>query len=279
MEILHLMDRNEPKTDRDRTDRTGPRPFGPVLGPVLDPVLFQFRSSVQSGPGPGEPAFRLDRTELELVFFSISASLSRSLPLALTLCSPLLSSRLRSEVFAWSLLLRLLLSVFGCPQLFALCRQPALVAGSLSLSSALNSQQLALSGLSSLALCLSLALSPALLVVGCLSLSVLGFSKETLESLGHTVTSLKSFSLTELESLLDRCHFVACDEGALAIAKSMSQLRRLQLMGNTMTNEGLRAILHGCPLLEALDLCACFHIDLSGDLGERCRAIKQFRFH
>jgi len=76
-----------------------------------------------------------------------------------------------SEVFAWSLLLRLLLSVFGCPRLFALRRQPALVAGSLSLSSALSSQQLALFGLSSLALCLLSALSPALLVVDYLSLS------------------------------------------------------------------------------------------------------------
>ena len=46
-------------------DRTGPRAFGPVLGPVF----FQFRSSVRSGPGPGGPVLRPDRTELELGFF------------------------------------------------------------------------------------------------------------------------------------------------------------------------------------------------------------------
>ncbi|XVF68317.1 hypothetical protein PTKIN_Ptkin10aG0195000 [Pterospermum kingtungense] len=44
------------------------------------------------------------------------------------------------------------------------------------------------------------------------------------------------------------------DEDAIAIAENMRGLHHLQLIGNYMTNKGLKAILDGCPYLESLDL-------------------------
>ncbi|MCI17677.1 F-box protein SKIP19-like, partial [Trifolium medium] len=51
----------------------------------------------------------------------------------------------------------------------------------------------------------------------------------------------------------------------------MPKLRHLSMSGNLLTNVGLDAILDGCPLLESLELRRCFHLDLSGNLGERYR--------
>lgn len=99
----------------------------------------------------------------------------------------------------------------------------------------------------------------------------------TVEALGHTCSSLRSFSLTSV-GYKTRAVAVIGNEKARRIAKSMPQLRHLQIIGNNMTNEGLKAILDGCPLLESLDLRACFHIDLSGDLGKRCERIKRVRY-
>ena len=44
------------------------------------------------------------------------------------------------------------------------------------------------------------------------------------------------------------------EDEALAIAETVPGLRHLQLFGNRMTNDGLKAILDGCPQLESLDL-------------------------
>ncbi|KAJ8443320.1 hypothetical protein Cgig2_015801 [Carnegiea gigantea] len=77
-----VQDRIGPKTG---TDRTGPRPFGPVLGPIL----FCFRSSVRSGFGPGGPANGPNRTgHRSLIFFlSLSSLTLYSLPLHLAVFS------------------------------------------------------------------------------------------------------------------------------------------------------------------------------------------------
>ncbi|KAK9704756.1 hypothetical protein RND81_07G009100 [Saponaria officinalis] len=107
-----------------------------------------------------------------------------------------------------------------------------------------------------------------------LEIIISGYYKETYEALGHACPSLKSFSLNNVGS---RRNCYIHNEEALAISKSMPNLRRLQLIGNSMSNEGLKVILDGCPLLESLDLRACFHIDLSGDLGKRCDRITNFR--
>ncbi|XP_057432125.1 putative F-box/LRR-repeat protein 23 [Lotus japonicus] len=70
-----------------------------------------------------------------------------------------------------------------------------------------------------------------------------------------------------------------CDDEAFAIAKTMPRLRHLQLLGNRLTNQGLLAILDGCPCLESLDLLVCSNVDLSGSLRERCwKQIRDLRF-
>lgn len=61
------------------------------------------------------------------------------------------------------------------------------------------------------------------------------------------------------------------DDFVMAIAKGMSQIRHLQLIGSAMTNKGLQAILDGCPQLESLDLRRCFYINLDGSCGKLCR--------
>ncbi|KAM0035804.1 putative F-box domain, leucine-rich repeat domain superfamily, F-box-like domain superfamily [Helianthus debilis subsp. tardiflorus] len=60
------------------------------------------------------------------------------------------------------------------------------------------------------------------------------------------------------------------NERALAIGKNLPQLTHLELIGNSITNVGLQAILDGCCHLESLDLRRCLYIDLDGDLGKRC---------
>ncbi|KAL6567269.1 hypothetical protein OROGR_000937 [Orobanche gracilis] len=68
------------------------------------------------------------------------------------------------------------------------------------------------------------------------------------------------------------------DSYALTVAKSMPNVRHLRLFGNKLSDEGLRAILVGCPHLELLDLRQCFNVYLRGDLGKRCfRQIKEVR--
>ncbi|XVF45979.1 hypothetical protein PTKIN_Ptkin02bG0251300 [Pterospermum kingtungense] len=72
--------------------------------------------------------------------------------------------------------------------------------------------------------------------------------------------------------------FLADDDEALAIAQNMHGLRQLQLVGNMLTNRGLKAILDGCPYLETLDLRCCIYVDLEGDMGKRCaQQIKNLR--
>ncbi|GFQ00097.1 putative F-box/LRR-repeat protein 23 [Phtheirospermum japonicum] len=73
---------------------------------------------------------------------------------------------------------------------------------------------------------------------------------------------LKSFALNGCWS---RYYFVP-NVVALAIARSMPQLRHLQLLGNVMTNKLLEAIFYGCQHLESLDLRKCCNVRIDGDL-------------
>ncbi|CAO2209880.1 unnamed protein product [Urochloa humidicola] len=63
------------------------------------------------------------------------------------------------------------------------------------------------------------------------------------------------------------------DDDAMGIA-SMHGLRTLQLFGNSLTNEGLTAILDNCPYLESLDICHCFNIIMDDTLQAKCARIK-----
>ncbi|RXI08725.1 hypothetical protein DVH24_022869 [Malus domestica] len=60
------------------------------------------------------------------------------------------------------------------------------------------------------------------------------------------------------------------NDDALAIAGTMHGLQHLQIIGNLLTDGGLRKILDCCPRLVSLDLRCCFNLDLDGDLRMRC---------
>ncbi|XP_010244531.1 PREDICTED: F-box protein SKIP19 [Nelumbo nucifera] len=93
------------------------------------------------------------------------------------------------------------------------------------------------------------------------------FSNKVLEVIGCSCPHLKTF---KLNSRRFRNSDVEWDEEAFTIAGCMPELRNLQLLGNQLTDDGLRAILDGCPHLESLDLRQCFNVNLGGELQKRC---------
>lgn len=111
-------------------------------------------------------------------------------------------------------------------------------------------------------------------------------AKEAIADAGCLCPQLKSFKFNiqwckfsdiEGSEQSDEFKFNSDDE-ALAIGKSMPQLRHLQLIGNQITDKGLKAILDDCPLLESLDLRLCHNLKLEGGLGKRCsEQIKDFK--
>ncbi|KAB1222722.1 F-box protein SKIP19 [Morella rubra] len=108
-----------------------------------------------------------------------------------------------------------------------------------------------------------------------LDFSYCSLSKESLEAVGRCCPLLKSLKFNNQGYRRPR---MECDEDALAIAGSMPELRHLQLFGNKLTDDGLLAILGGCPKIESLDLRQCFNVTLTGDLGRRCAdSIKRLR--
>lgn len=64
---------------------------------------------------------------------------------------------------------------------------------------------------------------------------------------------------------------------ALAIAKTMPQLQKLQLVGNLITSKGLLAILDDCIHLESLDIRGCYNVQLDENLRSRLARIKDVR--
>ncbi|XP_059437441.1 F-box protein SKIP19-like [Corylus avellana] len=108
-----------------------------------------------------------------------------------------------------------------------------------------------------------------------LDISFCSLSEKTLKAVGRRCPHLKSFKYNEKGY---RYPHVECNGLALTIAKNMPELRHLQLFGDKLTNDGLQAILDGCPHLESLDLRQCFNVNLAGDLGRRCaQQIKHLR--
>ncbi|XP_060179696.1 putative F-box/LRR-repeat protein 23 [Lycium barbarum] len=101
-----------------------------------------------------------------------------------------------------------------------------------------------------------------------LSLTHTIITTEGIESLGRSCPLLKSFELNN--SLYDYFdNEDARNEEALAIAKNLPALHHLQLIGNSMTNKGLEAILDGCPHLVSLDLRLCIYVSLNEVLSSR----------
>lgn len=109
--------------------------------------------------------------------------------------------------------------------------------------------------------------APKLPLLEDLEISYHSLSNESLEAVGLCCPLLKSL---KLNCQGFRHPHMVYDNEAVAIAKTMPELRRLQLFGNKLTNEGLQAILDGCPHLQSLDLRQCFNITLAGNLGKRC---------
>ncbi|CAL5003510.1 unnamed protein product [Urochloa decumbens] len=66
------------------------------------------------------------------------------------------------------------------------------------------------------------------------------------------------------------------DDDAMGIA-SMHGLCTLQLFGNSLTSEGLTAILDNCPHLESLDIRHCFNIIMDDFLQAKCARIKTLK--
>jgi len=108
-----------------------------------------------------------------------------------------------------------------------------------------------------------------------LAITHCSLSKEALQAVDRCCPLLKSLKFIRQRY---RTPHVECDEETLAIAENMSELPHVQLFGNKLTNDGLQAILDGCPHLESLDLRQCFNVNLAGNLGSRCaKQIKDLR--
>ena len=104
-----------------------------------------------------------------------------------------------------------------------------------------------------------------------LDLCYSSYNAEDIEVIGRICPQLKSFKM--------KTRFMGCEGDAYAIASSMPTLSHLQLFGSSVTDDGLYAILHGCPHLESLDVRRCFDLNLGGNLGNFCRErIKDIKF-
>ncbi|XP_057729197.1 putative F-box/LRR-repeat protein 23 [Arachis stenosperma] len=108
-----------------------------------------------------------------------------------------------------------------------------------------------------------------------LDISISHLSEYPLETIGQNCPQLRTLKFNI------ECHrtpHIESNKVAFAIAETMPALHHLQLVGNKLTNDGLLAILDGCPNLESLDLRQCFNLKLEGKLERRCaEQIKDFR--
>ncbi|CAO2842165.1 unnamed protein product [Amaranthus hypochondriacus] len=124
------------------------------------------------------------------------------------------------------------------------------------------------------------ALSQALMkfpLLEVLDLTMHPFTEDRTLQIIRCCSSLISFKLNKQGSNSSNTS-LACDDEALAIATSMPKLHVLQLIGNNMTDNGLKAILDNCPHIQSLDLRGCFHVTFDGNLWKRCcEQIKDMR--
>lgn len=104
---------------------------------------------------------------------------------------------------------------------------------------------------------------------------IIGLDPETLRTIGRCCHLLKSLKLKEL------CYigFISSsDEDALAIAETMPNLHHLEIVGNSITNFGLHALLDSCSGLQSLDLRKCMYLDFDEHLKKKCyQRIKTLR--
>ncbi|PWA78583.1 F-box domain, Leucine-rich repeat domain, L domain-like protein [Artemisia annua] len=111
-----------------------------------------------------------------------------------------------------------------------------------------------------------------------LSLYTTEISEEDIEAAGRYCPLLKTLRVNQNAyrfHIEDDESITWQNEMAISIGKNLPALRHLELIGNCMTNIGLKAILDGCCHLESLDLRRCLYIDLKGDMGKEC--VKQIK--
>ncbi|XP_076897378.1 putative F-box/LRR-repeat protein 23 [Bidens hawaiensis] len=97
--------------------------------------------------------------------------------------------------------------------------------------------------------------------------------KEDIEAAGRYCPLLRTLKVNKspvISSTWSSTYNYIHNELAVSIGKNLPELTHLELVGSSMTNIGLRAILDGCHRLELLDLRRCLYIDLKGELGKRC---------
>ncbi|KAK7308861.1 hypothetical protein RJT34_05156 [Clitoria ternatea] len=104
-----------------------------------------------------------------------------------------------------------------------------------------------------------------------LDLSFCSLSNVSLEAIGLSCSFLKVLKFNKT-----MCNEHNGDEEAFAIAKTLPNLCRLELLGIRLTNDGLVAILDGCSQLEYLDLRGCRNLDLHASLWNRC--VEQIKY-
>ncbi|KAI4312399.1 hypothetical protein MLD38_037209 [Melastoma candidum] len=101
-------------------------------------------------------------------------------------------------------------------------------------------------------------------------------SEKALVAIGQNCPHLTTFKFIKGHS---RHPHKDADKEAFVTAKHMPGLQHLTLIGNKLTNKGLKAFLDGCPHLESLDLRDCYNIVLkSSDLEKKCEWIKDMRW-
>ncbi|CAH1454645.1 unnamed protein product [Lactuca virosa] len=94
---------------------------------------------------------------------------------------------------------------------------------------------------------------------------------QAVEVIGRNCPQLKYFKMSKVFS-------ESFDDHALAIADNMPELRNLDVSDTELKNDGLEAIVNGCPHLESLDVRMCYNLDLGGSLGKLCQErIKDFK--
>ncbi|GJV91025.1 putative F-box/LRR-repeat protein 23 [Tanacetum coccineum] len=101
--------------------------------------------------------------------------------------------------------------------------------------------------------------------------------EEDIEAAGRYCPLLKTLRVNQNALFNVENHESITSQNAIAIAigKTLPALRHLELIGNNMSNIGLKAILNGCCHLETLDLRKCLYVDLKGDMGKEC--VKQIK--
>ncbi|KAJ1398190.1 Leucine-rich repeat domain superfamily [Sesbania bispinosa] len=94
---------------------------------------------------------------------------------------------------------------------------------------------------------------------------VKNLSKDSIEAFGRCCPLLRVFKFNARITADVKID----NEIVIAIAKTMPKLRDLLISGLLLTEDGLLAILDGCPLLQSLDLEDCFSFGLMGGSLEK----------